>query len=96
MKEEIEIDLVEFRFFKAYKFPIRLSLPQWTEYKERTEYVFWKPVNFDLKTIKLNEGQKLQWFSQENINLIPPNMIAFDSKYIMNDFYQDQPYSKSL
>lgn len=86
MKEEIEVDLTtdNFFYFKMYKFPIR------------TEFVFWKLVNFNIDQINLHEGQKLQWFSKQDIELISPGKIVTDSVMIINDFYQEKPYLKYL
>ena len=81
MKEEIEIDLNDFHHFKTYQFT------------DRTEYSFWKLVDFDLSILPLNEGQKLQWFSKDDIELMPEETVAYDAKKIISDFYREKPYA---
>jgi 8-oxo-dGTP diphosphatase len=80
MKEEIEIDLTDFHFFKKY------------EFSDRIEHSFWKLVDFNLNALPLNEGQGLKWFTKDDIELIPDEMVAWDSKKIVADFYQEKPY----
>ncbi len=55
MKEEMGINLKGFNEFDIVKF------------FDRTEYVFWKKENFDIKKIKLTEGQCLKWFCEDEI-----------------------------
>ncbi|MCD4760645.1 NUDIX domain-containing protein [bacterium] len=55
MKEEIEIDLEDFKLFKTFKHPN----------KEQT--VFYKKLNIDPSETPLNEGQKMKYFSEDEI-----------------------------
>lgn len=73
MKEEIEIDLIDFSLFRVY------------EFDDRTEHVFWtkQPINID--TVTLNEGQDLGWFSEEEIE---KTNLAYGFNRVASDFFK--------
>jgi 8-oxo-dGTP diphosphatase len=79
MKEELEIDIMP-KLFKV------------TDMTDRVEYTFWQKVNFRLVNMKLNEGQKLQWFSEDDIKNLPEDKIAFDFKPIILEFFNNKPF----
>ncbi|MBU0991063.1 MAG: NUDIX hydrolase [Proteobacteria bacterium] len=54
MKEEIDIELKQFQFFKSYDFP------------DREEHMFWKKENLSINTIHLTEGQCMKWFTRQD------------------------------
>jgi 8-oxo-dGTP diphosphatase len=55
MKEEIGIELENFKLFKIY------------EFDDRIEHVFLKKADLDINEIVLTEGQKLKYFSSDEI-----------------------------
>ncbi|MGF1493285.1 MAG: NUDIX domain-containing protein [Microcoleaceae cyanobacterium] len=74
MIEEIEIDLGEPELFRYYQWP------------DCDEYIFWKKLNLDLAQVTLNEGQKLAYFSLEQIRR---TQLAFECNQIAEDFFAE-------
>ncbi len=72
IREEIEIELGNINFFQKY-----------TVY-DREHYLFWKQIDLDLKQIKLNEGQRLAYFSKDELEKY---QLAFQCNEILNDFF---------
>ncbi len=70
--EEMELQLGEIKFFKSYF------------WQECDEHIFWTRLDLDISQITLHEGQKLAYFSREEIN-----QLEFASHYdrILVDFY---------
>ncbi|MBL1199073.1 MAG: NUDIX domain-containing protein [Nostoc sp. GBBB01] len=70
--EEMELELGEIKFFKSYF------------WQECDEHIFWTRLDLDISQIILHEGQKLAYFSREEIN-----QLEFASHYdrILVDFY---------
>jgi 8-oxo-dGTP diphosphatase len=70
--EEMELELGEIKFFKSYF------------WQECDEHIFWTRLDLDISQITLHEGQKLAYFSREEIN-----QLEFASHYdrILVDFY---------
>ena len=74
LMEEIEFDLVDFKFLKSY------------EWSDRIEFVFYAKLNFDLETVPLHEGQKIEYFTKEQIL----NMnLAFDDDELFRDLFDN-------
>ena len=73
MKEEIDLDLEDFALFAI------------TEMADRTEFTFWKAADLDIDRIDLTEGQRLRWFSREEVRAIP---LAFGFNPIVEAFYR--------
>ena len=73
MKEEIDLDLVGFDLFAV------------TEMEDRTEFTFWKAVDLDIDRIALGEGQRLRWFTRQEMRAIP---LAFGFNRIVEAFYE--------
>jgi 8-oxo-dGTP diphosphatase len=72
MKEEIELELPELPSPKVFDWP------------EKLEYVYHVKLDLDLSNLPLNEGQRLQYFSPEEINGME---LAFhDNKIVMDHF----------
>ncbi len=53
--EEMELELGEVKFFKSYM------------WEECDEHIFWTQIDLDICNTKLHEGQKLAYFSREEI-----------------------------
>lgn len=70
--EELELELGEVNFFKSYF------------WEECDEHIFWTRLDLDISQITLLEGQKLAYFSREEIN-----HLEFASHYgqILSDFF---------
>ncbi|MGZ8939669.1 MAG: NUDIX hydrolase [Limisphaerales bacterium] len=74
MQEEIGQRIHNPTFFRRYDFP------------ERSDYIFWSRADFHLPSIKLTEGQRLQWFTRVEIEGMPEKAFAFGFKRIVMDF----------
>jgi 8-oxo-dGTP diphosphatase len=80
MREELEMELEHPRLFRVYNLA------------DRRDYTFWQNANFDITLLNLHEGQRLQWFSEDDIRSLTYQQIAFDFKPILLDFYQERPW----
>ena len=83
MKEEIGYDLDAPQLFKV------------TEFCDRVEYTYFEEVEFDVHTTPLHEGQRLRWFSKEEILALPPNAIAFGFRPVLLDFLESEPWTST-
>lgn len=77
MKEEMDIDLADFELFLV------------EEFDDRIEHTFWKMDNLDIDKILLNEGQRLKWFSEDEIK---KTELAYGFNKILKDFFARVPY----
>jgi len=75
MKEELEYDLKEFTFFSE------------TDFQDRIEFTYWKTEEFDLKQTPLHEGQRLRWFSYDEICKIN---LACCFNRVIDEFFNKQ------
>jgi 8-oxo-dGTP diphosphatase len=82
MKEEIGIDIGEPVLFKIY------------DIKNIIENMFWKKINWDIDKIDLQEGQKLEWFTEDEIKKIPEEKMHFGFKSVVLDFFKERPFDK--
>ncbi len=75
IKEELGIDyLGEIQFYKSY-----LN-------NDFIDNIFWKRMNLNFSEIKLNEGQRIEYFSIEEIR----NMkLAFNYDELLDQFYKE-------
>lgn len=80
MLEEIEVELDNPRPFNIY------------DMDDRLEHTFWTRADFDLAILPLHEGQRLQWFSEDEILRMPEEQIAFGFKPVIHDFYSRKPW----
>jgi 8-oxo-dGTP diphosphatase len=78
MKEEMGMDLVDFRLFCVL------------EFDDRVEYTFWKPAELKVEEIRLTEGQCLRWFSEAEARGTP---LAYGFNEIVSQFYEEAPWS---
>lgn len=80
MREEIEFDLKDPVLFKTY------------DLVDRIEHLFWQRANFDIAKTPLHEGQRLAWFSEEQIRSMCENDIAFGFRDILLQFYREKRF----
>jgi len=76
MKEEMDLDLDDFHLFSVMKFA------------DRREYTFWKKANLDIHQIRLTEGQRLKWFTE---NEAKTTELACGFNEILENFFQKGP-----
>ena len=72
MQEEIGMDLEEFNLFSE------------VEFADRIEYTYWKKADLNINEINLMEGQKLKWFTREEVRETP---LAYGFNTIVENFY---------
>jgi len=72
MKEEMGLDLEGFELLSV------------KEFSDRVEYTFWKYSDLNIDAISLMEGQRLQWFSEEEARA---TRLAYGFNEIVQDFY---------
>ena len=75
MMEELSFNIESPTLFKIY------------HQEEKIEYTFWQQEDFDIDAITLNEGQRLQWFSREEIEAMPADAIAYEFHSILLEFF---------
>ena len=73
MKEEMNLDLIDFRLLCK------------KEFDDRVEYTYWKNENLNIAEIKLMEGQQLKWFTREEA---AATELAYGFNEIVEKFYQ--------
>ena len=76
MLEEIEVNVEGCTLFRVY------------EFSDRTEYVFIKEADFDLRNIILHEGQMLRWFSRDEARQVE---LAYGFDKVLMDYFNSQP-----
>lgn len=84
MKEEMGLDIDGIEPFSVVQF------------EDRTEYVFWKRMNLAINRIRLTEGQRLRWFSRDEVERTP---LAYGFNPILAAFFSDvsrDPFSSDL
>lgn len=77
IQEEIGRDIENLQTFNVY------------DLEDRIEYTFWEKADLDITRITLTEGQRLRWFTEEEIKNIPKEKIAFNFKQIILQFFKD-------
>lgn len=73
MKEEMNLDIEGFALFSVI------------EFADRTEYTFWQQIDLDIAKIKLTEGQRLKWFSE---NEVKTTDLAYGFNQIVHNFFK--------
>jgi NADH pyrophosphatase NudC (nudix superfamily) len=71
VKEELDLNLREHRFFRRTEFP------------DRVEYTFWCRLNKPTTNITLNEGQELRWFTPSEARRLD---LAFGFNQLLAEF----------
>jgi 8-oxo-dGTP diphosphatase len=77
MREEMDLQLDDFELFSIQ------------EFDDRIEYTFWKKKNLDITRITLHEGQRLAWFSKEDVE---NTELALGFNQILEDFFREAPF----
>jgi 8-oxo-dGTP diphosphatase len=77
MKEEMGLDLEGFELFSV------------KEFSDRLEYTFWKHADLNIEDIVLQEGQRLQWFTEQEARATE---LAYGFNEIVADFYAKAPF----
>ncbi|MHB8159274.1 MAG: NUDIX hydrolase [Thermoleophilia bacterium] len=83
MLEEIEIVLDKPELFNVY------------DMDDRLEYTFWKDADFEISELKLNEGQQLRWFYEEEIERMTDLQLAFNFRNVILDFFEKKPWNNA-
>jgi 8-oxo-dGTP diphosphatase len=71
MKEEMELELSDFELLHK------------KEFTDRIEYTYYKQLDLQIEQINLHEGQKLAWFTLEEV---ANTILAYGSNEILADF----------
>lgn len=71
MKEEMELELSDFELLHK------------KEFTDRIEYTYYKQLDLQIEQINLHEGQKLAWFTLEEV---ANTTLAYGSNEILADF----------
>lgn len=77
MQEEIGVALKDFKLFSI------------VEFDDRVEYTFWKSEDLDIGRIRLTEGQRLRWFSEDEVY---ETVLAYGFNRIMEDFFKSRVF----
>ena len=80
MKEEMNIDLQDFKLFSQKIFD------------DRIEYTYWKKENLTISEIDLMEGQRLKWFTRQEAAEVE---LAYGFNEIVEDFYEAVVFSNN-
>ncbi|MDD4353867.1 MAG: NUDIX domain-containing protein [Candidatus Nanoarchaeia archaeon] len=72
LMEEINLEIKNFVFFKNFI------------YKKSKQSFFYIKLNLDIEKIKLNEGEKIQYFKPDEIRELK---IGFNIKKVLNNFF---------
>jgi 8-oxo-dGTP diphosphatase len=72
MLEEMELELGEVQLFKEY------------DRNDLHEFIYWKQIDLDPPNIKLHEGQKAEYFTEEKISAM---RLAFHYNEVLKEFY---------
>jgi 8-oxo-dGTP diphosphatase len=79
IKEELNIDIPVPQLFDVY------------EFEDRIEVTFCLKMDLDISQTTLYEGQKLQWFTPDEIIALDCEQLAFGFKKVLTDFIQSGP-----
>jgi mutator protein MutT len=74
IKEEMEIAVDNFKFFKNF------------QYQEDNQFFFHKKMNLNTKKIKLREGKKIEFFSKDEVQNLK---FGFNIKEVVEDFFSE-------
>jgi 8-oxo-dGTP diphosphatase len=80
MLEELELILKKPTLFKVYDLP------------DRREHLFWQQTDLDITQTILHEGQKLAWFSENEIRSMGRHDLAFGFRDLLIEFYTERPF----
>ena len=77
IEEEFGLSVADFQLFEVTEFP------------DRREYTFWQRADLDIDQIKLTEGQRLAWFSEQKAQATP---LAFRFNATISSFFRKAPF----
>jgi 8-oxo-dGTP diphosphatase len=77
MKEELGLELEGFHLFSV------------TEFSDRIEYTFWKRSRLDIDKVTLTEGQRLKWFTRQEV---ARTRLACGFNQIVDNFFEKKPF----
>jgi 8-oxo-dGTP diphosphatase len=78
IKEEIGYTLIDPQLFRV------------TDFDDRVEHTYFQHADLDIQNMPLNEGQRLKWFSKDEIQALDTHAIAFGFRPILLGFYDRQ------
>lgn len=81
MKEEMNLNLDRFELFSEI------------EFDDLTEYTFWARADFEIDEIEFTEGQKLKWFTKDEVK---QTQLAYGFNEIIEQFYRQTPFERNL
>ena len=76
MREEIGKRISTPQLFRVYHQP------------KQIDYVFWQRAEIDIAQVKLTEGQRLKWFSLDEVKSMADSVFAFGFKRVILDFFE--------
>ena len=80
MAEEIGRDIGDFKLFRD------------CEMRGRREYTYWEKADIDIEKTVLTEGQRLRWFTRDEVDNLPEEQVACDFKPVILDFFAEAPF----
>lgn len=67
---------------------------------DRIENTFWQRANLNIATQRLNEGQRLKWFTENEIRSMTNDQLAFGFRSVLLEFFRqkrnEEPDNNSL
>lgn len=81
IEEEIELKLHNPVLFKVF------------DMADRIENTFWQRANLDIATQRLNEGQRLKWFTEDEIRRMTHDQLAFGFRSVLLEFFRQKPFA---
>ncbi len=79
MKEEMDLDLEDYRLFSTIHFD------------GRHEYTYWKKTNLNIECIQLTEGLRLRWFTKDEAK---KTKLANGFNMVIEDFFKKAPFQE--
>ncbi len=70
----------------------KLDLFECREFNDRIEYTFWREKDIDIASVNLTEGQKIEWFSAEEISGME---LAFEFNVTLESFFEQTPFKRT-
>jgi hypothetical protein len=59
-----------------------------SSFDDRTEFTFFHKVASDFNSRPLHEGQRMQWFSKDDLSALDPQKIAFGFRDVLFSFFE--------
>src|SRR5688572_4498052 len=81
MREEIGKRISKPKLFRVYHQP------------KQIDHVFWQRAEIDIAQVKLPEGQRLKWFSLDEVKATSGSVFAFGFKRVILDFFEEKPWA---